>query len=66
MSQKQKIFNHLKNFGSISTWQAIKEYHVTRLGAHICQLKREGHSIMPTRETDGKNWWVKYTLCQAK
>ena len=65
MSQKQKIFDHLKIFGSISTWQAIQEYHVTRLGAHIHQLKQEGHAITPTRETDGKNWWVRYTLVQV-
>lgn len=65
MSQKNKILEHLQKFGSISTWQAIKEYHVTRLGAHICQLKKEGYSIMPTRETDGKNWWHRYTLVNA-
>ena len=62
MSQKDKILDHLKRFGNISTWQAIQDYHVTRLGAHICQLKKEGYSIMPARETDGKNWWVRYTL----
>jgi hypothetical protein len=64
MSQKTKILEHLKRYGSISTWQAISEYHVTRLGAHICQLKREGFPIVATRETDGKNWWANYKLVQ--
>jgi hypothetical protein len=63
MSQKQKVLDHLKRYGSISTWQCITEYHITRLGAHICQLKKEGYKIMVTTEADGKNWWARYTLC---
>lgn len=66
MSQKQTVLNHLKRFGCISTWQAIQDYHITRLSAHINQLKNEGFSIMPTRETDGKNWWHKYILIQKE
>ncbi len=42
-SQKQRILDYIKAFGSISSWEAYKKLGITQLGARIDQLKREGY-----------------------
>lgn len=39
LTQNEVIKNHLKKFKRISTWEAIKKYHITRLGARIWDLR---------------------------
>ena len=41
-TQKDIILQHLKDYGSISSWEAIKEYGATRLSAIIFILKKDG------------------------
>lgn len=52
-TQKQKILNHLKMFGSITPLEAMKEYGCMRLAAVIFKLKGE-YSIV-TDMQDSKN-----------
>ena len=40
MSQKQIILKHLEDFKTITTWEAIKNYGVTRLSAKIFDLRK--------------------------
>jgi len=65
MSQKETVLNHFKKRKSITSWEAIQKYGITRLAAVICDLK-DSHNIIATRETaDGKHW-ARYTYMGAK
>lgn len=44
-TQRDAILWHLQNYGSITSWQAIKNYGVTRLAAIVSELKKRGHNI---------------------
>lgn len=40
-TQKQRVLNHLNECGTITSWEAIKEYGCTRLADVIFRLKDE-------------------------
>ena len=44
-NQRFRIFRHLRKYGSITSWEAIKEYGVTRLSAVIYDLRKQGWNI---------------------
>ncbi len=44
-SQADAILWHLKTYGSITSYQAIKEYGATRLAAIICNHRKAGYDI---------------------
>ena len=48
MTQKEQILEHLKEYGSITSWDAIMEYGITRLANYIFLLRNEGHAIPST------------------
>ena len=58
--QKAQILNWLIQYGTITSWQAIQEFRITRLSSYICTLKKEDHKITPVWETDGVKRWVRY------
>lgn len=43
--QKQRVINYIRQFGSISSWEAYSDLGITQLGARIDQLKKEGHEF---------------------
>ena len=43
MTQKERILNHLKIYGSITTLESFKEYGDTRLSDKIYRLKKDGY-----------------------
>lgn len=45
-TQNDRILRHLKDFGSITTWEAIQEYGITRLSARIFDIKEKGYKII--------------------
>ena len=51
MTQKEAVLNHLLSGKEISSIQAINLYGITRLGAIILNLKKEGYNINSRRET---------------
>lgn len=51
MTQIEKVLRHMQEFGSISSWEAITEYNITRLGARIYELKKLGYSIISERQS---------------
>ena len=51
MTQIEKVLRHIQQFGSISSWEAITEYNITRLSAHIYELKKLGVNIISERQT---------------
>lgn len=53
-TQKERILEYIKEFGSISSWEAYSELGITQLGARLDQLKREGY-MFSTEFEKGKN-----------
>lgn len=45
ITQTDRVLRHLKDKGKITSWEAIREYGITRLSAKIFSLKKEGHKI---------------------
>ena len=67
MTQCDKILRHLKDVGSITPVDALKEYGCMRLGARIWDLKRMGHHIDMELETGENRYgektrYARYTL----
>lgn len=49
-TQKEKVLKHMREKGSIDTWQAIEWYGITRLASRITDLKNDGHCISKSRK----------------
>lgn len=43
---KDRILNHLEQYGSITSWEAIREYGCTRLSQYIYLLRNEGYLVI--------------------
>lgn len=65
-TQADAVLWHLKTYGSITSWVAIKEYGATRLASIILNLRKNGYEIdtLPfhTKTRFGRNTTIaKYT-----
>ena len=49
VTQKEQVLNHLKTYGSLTSWDAIIEYGITRLSHHIYCLRNDGFIIPDER-----------------
>lgn len=49
-TQAGTVLEHLQEYGSITSMEAIMQYGITRLAAHICYLKKHGYAITATTE----------------
>ena len=60
MNQKEQVLIHLHTHGSITSWEAIDKYRITRLSAVIGFLKDDKVNIdnSETRTTNGKSYTV--------
>lgn len=59
MNQKDQVLNHFAKKKSITSWEAIQKYGITRLAAVILELKTN-HNIMTVIETAEGKRWAKY------
>ena len=48
-TQKDLILKYIKDFGSISSWEAYKDLGITQLGARIFELKEKGYVFKKER-----------------
>ena len=67
IKMKERVLQYILDFGSISTWDAIKDLGCTRLSAYIYMLKKEGYDIKKetikfTNRYGEKSYYVKYSL----
>lgn len=67
MTQTERVIKHLKEYGSITPLEAIREYGITRLGARIWDLRDLGYDIETQTETSknrfgDKTSYAKYVL----
>lgn len=67
MTQRERVIQYIKDFGSITAWEAMKELGVMQLAARLCELKEEGY-VFDKKTEKGKNrygdpcWWTRYSL----
>lgn len=40
-----QVLDHLQQYGTITSWQAIQQYGATRLASIICNLRKRGYDI---------------------
>lgn len=45
ITQEMRVLNYMLDNGSITSWEAIKEFGITRLSAKIFNLRRDGYFI---------------------
>lgn len=45
MTQNERILRHLRDYGSISSMEAVQEYGIMRLASRISDLKKAGIPI---------------------
>lgn len=70
-TQCARILRHMRDYGSITSLEAMKEYGIMRLASRITDLKRQGYVIESTTEA-GKNRYgeatryARYTLKEAE
>ena len=67
-TQEARVLEYMKDFGSISTWEAFRDLGVTRLASRIHDLSRKGHEICSKYYEDTnrygetvryKRYWIK-------
>lgn len=59
MSQKDRIINYIREFGSISSWEAYADLGITQLGARIDQLKKDGYEFKTKWESNTNRYGEK-------
>lgn len=67
-SQLKQIKEHLQWYDTITSWEAIQKYHITRLSAIIYTLRHEeGMNITSTNKLaeNGKNY-AEYKLIREE
>lgn len=67
MTQNGMILNHLQNFGSITSKEAMDLYSCFRLASRISDLKKMGYEIKSVRENGVNKFgepvhWARYSL----
>ena len=66
LAQRELIKEFLLANSKISSWEAIKKFRITRLGAHIYELKRRGMNIRVERKRNARTgtWFVAYSVAK--
>ena len=72
MNKTKAVMLHLQQYGSITSWEAIKEYGATRLSAIIYNLRYKYNMNIVNQEVDFKDRYgtnssyVKYILVKEE
>lgn len=45
ITQKDRVLQYLKDYGSITSWEAIQQFGATRISAIIFNLKKDGYEF---------------------
>lgn len=64
MTQAEMILMYLREHGSITPQEAMREFGCMRLGARIWDLKHQGHDIRTERETRQNRYGEKVTYAR--
>lgn len=52
MTQEERILEHMRKHGSITSMDAFRDHEITRLSGRIHDLRREGYDIETIYETN--------------
>lgn len=71
ITQCDRILRHIRDYGSITSLEAMQEYGIMRLASRINDLKRRGYSIMVTTETSKNRYgeptsYARYSLLEVQ
>lgn len=59
ITQKDRILQYIRRFGSISSWEAYQELGITQLGARVDNLKKEGYQFRTEWESSTNRYGEK-------
>mgnify|MGYP001106129508 CR=1 FL=1 len=59
ITQRDRILQYIRQFGSISSWEAYSDLGITQLGARIDQLKKEGYGFRTEWESSKNRYGEK-------
>ena len=45
ITQRDRVINYIRKFGSISSWEAYKDLGITQLATRIKELKEQGYEF---------------------
>lgn len=45
LTQYDRVLKHLKDYGTITSWESFSEYGITRLSAVVYLLRKDGYNI---------------------
>ena len=62
MTQNEQVLSYIERNGSITTWEAIQNFRITRLSRCIGDLKEDGHDIISTPFTENGKTFARYSL----
>lgn len=62
MSKIDKVYAHLKKGKTLTSWEAITKYQVTRLAAVIFELKLKGYDIKTIMVESDNCRYAKYKM----
>lgn len=66
MTQKERIIRYLKDEGSLTAYEAMKELGIMQLSARLCELVADGYAFEKTDESAigkyGKVYFKRYRL----
>ena len=57
--QKYRVVNYIREFGSITSFEAYADLGITQLGARIDQLKKEGYEFRTEWESSKNRYGEK-------
>lgn len=63
-SQCNRILEHMKINGGITSLEAFEQYGCTRLASRICDLRREGHKITAKHEKSQNRYGESVIYCR--
>ena len=65
---RDRVLEHLKKYKTITSWEAIQNYGITRLSEYIRQLRRDGY-VIASNWTQNINRYgdkVRYVIYELK
>lgn len=59
ITQRDRVLDYIRQFGSISSWEAYKDLGVTQLATRISELKNKGYKFRKERAKTTTRFGVK-------
>lgn len=59
ITQRDRVINYIREFGSISSWEAYKDLGITQLATRIKELKEQGYEFRTEWESSTNRYGEK-------